>query len=279
MNYLCFNGNIMPAGQPVLQADNRSYRYGDGLFETMKLVQGNICLETYHWDRLFAGLQLLEFDIPGSFSPESLRAAILHLCGENKCLQLARVRLSVFRGNGGWNEPDNTVHYLVECQPLDEAVNRWNDKGLVTAIYPHARKSCDRYAGLKSANYLPYTMAARYARQQRLDECLVLNSHDRVADGTIANIFLVKNGSLLTPPVSEGCIKGTMRQYLLDTLQRSAYPIHETLITPAEVEAADELFLTNAIYGIRSVKQFNGKSYRNELTQTIHQEFLKTIGA
>ena len=101
MNFICLNGKFLPAGEAALHADNRGYRYGEALFETMKVSKGNIQLEVYHYERLFAGMQLLDFPAPPHFNREQITGKIKTLCEKNKCEELGRVRLSIFSGNGG----------------------------------------------------------------------------------------------------------------------------------------------------------------------------------
>lgn len=274
MNSICLNGKIVPGDEPVLMVDNRSYRYGDGLFETMKLVNKKIALEDYHFERLFSSLALMGFKIPSLVTAAKLQEQILLLCGKNKCESLARVRLSVFRGNGGIFESLDDFQYSIECQPLDESISRLNDNGLVIGIFPDARKSCDKFSTIKSANCLPYVMAARYAKENKLNECLVLNAQERIADSTIANIFLVKERKLITPPLSEGCVNGVMRRYLINNIK-----MEERAISESDLLDADEVFLTNAISGIRWVKNFRDKLYSNDQAKKIYKEFIQTISA
>ena len=272
MNFICLNGKILQADKPALMVDNKSYRYGDGLFETMKVTEKKISLGTYHFERFFSGLKQMDFETPTLFTQEKLEEKILLLCEKNKSAVLGRVRLSVFRGNGGVFEGNNDLHYVIECWPVDPSVNQLNENGFVIDVYPDARKSCDVFSNIKSANYLPYIMAARYAKENKLNECLVLNIHDRIADGTIANFFLVKDEEIMTPPLSEGCVNGVMRRWLMEQ-----YQVKETVLTIEDVLSADELFLTNAMYGIRWVKQFRNKMYNNLKTSKIHDEILKAI--
>ncbi|MEI9810285.1 MAG: aminotransferase class IV [Bacteroidota bacterium] len=268
MNHVCVNGKIQPASQPALPADNRGYRYGDGLFETMKLIGGKIILEKYHFERLFSGLKLLKFQIPSLFTAAKLRKEILALCKKNDCTPLARIRLSVSRGNGGLYDEIKGLQYLVECWPLSETVNQLNKNGLDIDIYPDAQKSCDVFCNLKSANYLPYVMAAQYAKANKLNDCLVNNVKGHIADATIANIFLVKNNLVITPSLSEACVGGVMRKYLLEKLRSlSNFEVREGVVTKNDLETFDEVFLTNAMYGIRWVKSCRNKVYTN--TQTV----------
>ncbi|MGN6294786.1 MAG: aminotransferase class IV [Chitinophagaceae bacterium] len=276
--HICFDGELIPAGQPVLAPDNKSYRYGDGLFETMKMVNGRIPLFSRHIQRLFGGLERLQFSIPSLLTPEKIQQEIISLCEKNKCSELARIRLSVSRGEGGIYEQGNDqLHYLIECSPANSAVNEWNEKGLVTGIYPDARKSADSFSGLKSANYLPYTMAARYAMQRQWNDCLVLNTVGFLADATIANIFIVKNNQLITPAANQGGVDGVMRKYLLEALSKAGYAVKETTLSIEEAMEADELFLTNALYGIRWVDRLAEKKYTQQLSLQIYQELVQTI--
>ncbi|NOT51030.1 MAG: hypothetical protein HOP10_07110 [Chitinophagaceae bacterium] len=272
MNYVSLNGKIQPGSEPVLLAGNRGYRYGDGLFETMKMVDGKIQLVNYHYERLLSGLSLLQFEIPKLFTPEKLQEEIITICRKNECEQLARTRLSVFRGNGGLYENNRSLQYLIECWSLNASVNKLNENGLVIDVYTGARKSCDQFSNLKSANFLPYSMAALYAKKNKLNDCLVLNTHDRICDSTIANLFWIKNGTIFTPALPEGCVNGVMRRHLLKELEMAGYNVKQTTAAITDIENADEIFLTNAINGIRWVKQFRESIYSNIKTVEIFNQ-------
>jgi branched-chain amino acid aminotransferase len=275
MNYINLNGKIQAGDQPALLVSNRGYRYGDGLFETIKLVNETILLEQYHFERLFAGLSMLRFDIPGLFTASMLSGQILDLSKKNGCEQGARVRLSVFRGNGGLNDEGKGLQYVIECWSLDESVNKLNDNGLVIDIYPGARKSCDSFPNLKSANFLPYSMAALYAKENKLNDCLLLNTNGNIADSTIANLFIIKNGIITTPALSEGCVNGVMRRYLLERLRAEelGFKFEESIITIDNLLQAEEVFLTNVIKGVRWVKQFRNKTYVNTISSLLAERF------
>jgi len=277
--FICLNGKILRAEDPVLLASNRGYRYGDALFETMKVASKNILLEAYHFERLFAGLRLLQFEVPKLLTREKLCKEVLLLAEKNHCGNLARIRLSVFRGNGGVYDEERTPQYLIECWPLNESLNRLNENGLIIDVFPAARKSCDSFSHLKSANYLPYTMAAIYAKANKLNDCLVLNTDGNIADATIANVFLIKEGVVITPGPDQGCVNGVMRRHLLEKMKDAGYSIQENPVSVSTLEEADEVFLTNAISGIRWVKQFREKVYSNNLTVEIYNRFIKTIPA
>ncbi|HYM93749.1 MAG TPA: aminotransferase class IV [Chitinophagaceae bacterium] len=277
MNKICLNGKIISGDRPVLMAGNRGFRYGDALFETMKIIKGNIPLEKFHFERLLKGLEYLKFEVSPSVNATKLAAEIIELCEENKCNQLARVRLTVFRGNGSLYEDSKETQYLIECRLLDDSVNELNQNDFLIDIYPDARKSCDKFSNLKTANYLPYVMAALYAKEKKLNECIILNANERICDATIANIFLVKNKTISTPSLSEGCVGGVMRKYLLKELNDAGYQTKEKPVTLKDIENADEVFLTNAINGIRRVSQFRNKIYSSAIAEEINNRFFKAI--
>ena len=269
--YFNYNGRFFADDETVLSKDNRSYRYGDGLFETMKLINGNILLEDYHFERLFLGLDVLKFNIPVHFTKQKIERVIKELGKKNECENSARIRLSVSRGSGGLYDCDNKFSYLIECWPLEQ--KGFNENGLIIDIFPDARKSIDIFSNLKSANYLPYVMAAIWAKENKLDDALILNQHDRICDSTIANVFWVKDNNVFTPPLSEGCVAGVMRKKILElATQNSDQLMQEAVLTQEILLQADEVFLTNATTGIRWVKKCQRKIYKNTISSKIFTE-------
>lgn len=278
-NYFNHNGKIISADLPAIPATDHSYRYGDGLFETMKAIDGEICLANLHFERLFSGLKILKISVPVFFTQEKITNEIATLCKKNNCYEKARVRLSVSRGSGGLYDCDDRFSYILECWPLTPTIGKWNENGLVIDIFPDALKSIDVYSNLKSSSYLPYAMAALWAKENKLNEALLLNSANRICDATTANIFWIKNKKIYTTSLSEGCVAGVMRQHILDFRLRTlpagrqvadlGLKLDETILTKDVLAAADEVFLTNAIHGIRWVKQCGGKMFTCEITQKI----------
>lgn len=275
--FISFNGKISAADQPVLLASNRGYRYGDGLFETLRLENGTILLKDLHFKRLMMGLQLLKFELPKLFSPGKMADEILQLAEKNQVRELGRVRLSVFRGNGGLYDADRGLQYLLECWPLPESFNHLNENGLVIDVFPDARKQVDAFSGLKSANFLPYNLAAIYAKEQKLNDCLLLNTQGTIADSTIANLFVVKDDRFISPGPEQGAVDGVMRKYLLGRLRSEGYTVEEGAVSMEDLVTATEVFLTNAIHGIKWVRQFGGANYTNQQAMEIYSRFIKTI--
>ncbi len=265
MKYICLDGNILPEDQPALHVTNRGYRYGDAVFETMRVKSGRIPLESFHFERLFDSLLRLGFDLPPYLNQPYLLKSVLHLCKQNDCLDAARVRLSLSRGNGNLSHPAQT-QFLVESMPVNPGIDLLNDDGFLVDIYPDAIKHHDRFSDIKSANYLPYVMASQFARLNKLDDALLLNTNYMLADASIANIFFVNNQKLYTPALTQGCIAGVMRRWLIEN-----YNAVETSVSIQDLLDADEVFLTNAVYGLRWVKQFREKTYSHSMISAIHE--------
>ena len=278
MNYFIYNGKLLPEGEAVISADNRGLRYGDGLFETMRINSGRVVFEDEHFNRLWNGMNVLGFDVPAHFTKELLIEKILLLAKKNGIDNSGRIRLTVMKGDGGLYDAVN-LHplYLIQCWPIADHIGKWNSNGLVVCIYDEVRKSCDVLSNLKHNNFLPYVMAAQYAKKHQANDALVLNDFGRIADTTIANIFIVKNDVIRTPHLKEGCIAGIMRESVIRHLQKNGWEIEEGEITPADVLDADEVFLTNSIQNIRWVQRIGDSVYQNDLTHKIYNSFLPTI--
>jgi branched-chain amino acid aminotransferase len=273
--YFCYNEKLFKTGKAVISADNRSFRYGDGFFETMKMIKGDIVLKEYHFDRLFSSLQLLKFERPVHFTVAYLLGQMNDLVLKNKHTEHARIRLMIFRGDGGLYDPENNLpHYIIQSWQLHPGSFSFNKKGLITGIYTNARKTCDDFSPIKTNNYMPYLMAALWAKENKLNDAFVLNNYNRIADATVANIFLMKDGKIKTPALSEGCINGVMRRYLLKVLQKENIPFEETMIEREELAEADEVFTTNAVQGIRWVKQCGKYNYSHEFSEYLYSKLL-----
>ena len=275
-HFFCYNDEFYPAGTSVIKPGNRSLRYGDGLFETMKMVNEKIINKDFHFERLFNGLQTLQFDIPKNFTASFLEKKLRETAEKNNHTNTTRMRLMIFRGNGGIFDPENLLpNYIIETWALPD--NYFNENGLIVDIFPGAKKSCDIFSNLKSNNYLPYVMAGLFAKKNKLNDCIVLNSFDRVCDSAIANVFIIKGNTIYTPPLTEGCVAGVMRRWLLEKFNDVKHPVIEKNISENDLLNADEIFLTNAISYLRWVAGFRGKNYSNKITRSIYDHIIQTI--
>jgi branched-chain amino acid aminotransferase len=273
--WLNINGDLVEEKNAVIRADNRAFRYGDGIFETMKVVMGNILLKELHFERLFRGMQVLQIRVKGLINAKILEEQVLRTISKNRLSGPVRARLTMYRGEGGLYEfAAADAGYIIQVWPLSSSNLLLNDNGQQLGLYEPVRKAMDTLSNLKSNNYLPYVMAALYTKENKLNDSIILNSEQRVCDSTVANVFWIRNETIYTPPLSEGCVAGVMRANLLQTLPAKGFNVQEKPAGVEELMEADELFLTNAVNGIRWVRQFKGKEYSCQLVAKIfHSTF------
>ncbi len=277
MEYFIFNGKLLKPESGIISAHSRGLRFGDGLFETIKSINGQVEFVDEHFARLWKGLQVLQFTIPKQFTPDYLEQEIQNLLKKNGHDKLARVRLTVFRGDGGlYDATDHKPNYLLQSWALPNETGTWNSNGLVVGIYRDVKKSCDILSNLKHNNFLPYAMAALHAKKEKWNDALLLNTEGRLCDTSIANIFLIKNEVVYTPALTEGCIAGVMRRNLLEKLTAANYKLVEGKVSVDELLDADEVFLTNSIYNMRWVQGIGDKRYSNAQAQKIYAAFFST---
>jgi branched-chain amino acid aminotransferase len=249
---------LLPADTPVVSVGSRAFRYGYGLFETMLMHEGRIRLEALHWERLRDGMKALGISAAPDFF-QKMQEAVRHTLRSNGHETLARLRLQVWPGTGGYTDAaDFNADFCIESFALPVSVLRLQEEGLVAGIASGIVKCADAFSHLKSCNALPYALAARQARASGWDEALLLNQHGRIADGSIANVFWMKAGKIFTPPLSEGCVAGVMRRHLLEYLPAAGYDVEEAVVAPEVLQSADGMFLSNALRGIRWVKDCAG---------------------
>lgn len=257
-SFLNYNGKILHANELLISPSNRSFRYGDGFFETIKVKQGEILLKNFHEDRILKSLHTLKFTMPKLFSVYKIFSQIEQLVVKNKQQDFARVRLTFFRGDGGLYDAENyNPNYVIQSYQLTQTLTELNTNGLVMGFYKDGIKAVDGFCNIKNNSFLPYTMAALWAKENKLNDAIVLNSKNTIADTTIANIFIVKNNEIFTPKLEDACIAGVTRNFLL----KNVPSIQQKSINEQDMLTADEVFVTNAIRGIQWVKQVANSMY------------------
>jgi branched-chain amino acid aminotransferase len=264
--FINFNGNLINPETPVATAFNRSLRYGDGLFETMYWDGEQLKFENYHFDRLFQGLDILQFDLSEGFERKFLSAEIRKLCLFNAKSQRARVRLNVFRQDSLFlNTTNNKPVFIIETADLPEL----DFQPIKISLFKSEKKSTGILSNLKTNNYLLNIVALQYASNNGFDDVLILNSRNNCCETSSSNIFMISDGIIFTPALSEGCVAGTKRRYLLEKLPALGFTVNETTVSLEALKTMDEIFLTNAIRQIRPVSRIDNRNYSISLTEKI----------
>lgn len=264
-----FNGQIAVEGIPIFFPSNRAFKYGDGLFESIRVFEGKMPFLAYHWQRLSLGIKLLRLNPPAHFTIKFFQAEIEKLTNAQGNW---RIRMTFWRtGTGLYTPSDHGIEFLIEATPLTSPVFELNAVGLTVGIYEDALLPCQSngtsLGSLKTVAALPYVVAAIFKTEKSWDDCLMKNTKDRLACASSANIFWVKNKVLATPSLQEGCIAGTMRQALLELSSKIGVKAIEKPFSMRALESANEVFITNAVQGIRWVREIKPfvRVYGNDL--------------
>ena len=272
INFYQFNDSTLKLSEQSVSIESRGLRYGEGVFETMKLINNSIPLYDFHMERFFSGMEVLQLKPPPFYNPQKIKKFIAELCRKNNCADSARVRLSCIGSNGGvWDKQDQFADIIIQSWKLPENYHELNSNGLVVDICEDIRKSTDLLSNLKSNNYLPYLYASNKGKELKVNDMILLNHLGHLVDSTIANVFIAKDGKIYTPPLKDGPVAGVMRRNLLNLIPAAGISVTEVSLTPQDLLEADELFLTNAMYGLRWVQRFREKIYTDRIAQKIYQ--------
>ena len=267
--YLVVNGNYLLASEPVFKVNNRAFAYGDGVFETIRVMNGKPLGLSAHFARLMAGLEALKIEIPHYFNQERIEEHMLQLLEKNGISKGGRVRFSVYRNTGGFYSPeDHELSYALTAEPLPSNLFQLNDTGIAIDSFLDIKKSINKLANLKLTNAQLYILASIDAQERKLGEGLILNDAGNIIEGSTSNIFLVSNGVLYTPSLSDGCVAGTMRMQIINMALAKEIKVYECNITPQRLLSADEVFLTNAIVGVKWVARYRSKRYYHKMASS-----------
>lgn len=271
--FINFNGDIIPAEQPVLTVANRGFKYGDGLFESMRLLKGKLMFAELHCERIRKGLKLLKMDSWSHVDTWFITEKVEELVRRNKTGPDARIRLTAFRnGEGLYNPTANNMAYVLEASKLTDSTYALNDKGLIIDVYDEITKPVNILSNLKTCNSLIYVLAGIFKNQNLLDEVIVLNNEGFLCESMSCNVFVVYDRKLYTPALNEGCIAGVMRQVIIKLAKENGIELVEAQISPDILNEADEVFLTNAARGIQWVMGYNSKRYFNEVSRFLNEK-------
>lgn len=255
--YAYFNNDFYQENDISFGFNNRSFRYGDGLFETIRVFDGEIPFLGFHFARLQKGLDILDLKLNKNF--EDLEAILLTLLAKNE-LKNGRLRLMVFRSGKGLYKPETSeAEIFIEVKPLASNQFALNEDGLNLGLFTDVPKIFSTVSILKTNNALPYILAANFACKNGFDECVLLNEKEKIADTIYSNIFVCKEDYIFLPPLADGAVAGTMQAIILELAEKESWKVHFTSLNESDILAADEVFLSNAIRGVQWVK-----SYKNE---------------
>lgn len=261
------NFNGMLSSEPQLAMPNRAFLYGDGVFETVKILDGKILFSEDHYFRLMSSMRVVRMEIPMNFTLEYFEEQILALASAKNITGSARARITVYRNAGGFYLPeDRSVSFLVEANPLENAAYQIEKQTYEVDLYKDFYITAQLLSSIKTTNKLLNITGSIYADENGLDNCLLLNDSKNVVEALQGNIFMLMGNKLITPPISEGCLNGVMRKQILALAAKMEnLEIIEEPISPFDLQKADELFITNVIKGIQPITKYRKKDYDTKL--------------
>ena len=255
-----FNGKIFPSDKAIFDSQNRSFLYGDALFETIRMSEGKMPFLGNHINRLLKGLYFFKYKVPKKYTTTFFQKEIIKIASKN-----TRIRITVFRSKGGLYTPkNNRPQFLISTSPLNSPNFSLNKKGLKIGLFNQLKLPCNPASNLKTCNSLLYTLAGLNRQEQNLDEVILLNENDRISETSSSNIFLIKKNIITTPSLSEGCVAGTMRKTILEIASEKKYIIQETSTKISQLQKFEEIWLSNAISGIKWVVKINQNIYQKD---------------
>lgn len=258
-----------------LPFDNRGFRYGDAIFETLRVVAGEICFWEDHYFRMMAGMRILRMPIPLHFTPDFFRMAVERLSDRSD----ARVRISLFReAQGRYTPQGDAVGYLIEAEPLDPPAYTLSRERCEVTLFKDFYVQQGLLSNIKSTNRALNVVAGIFARENAYDNCLLLNDAKRLVGAVNGNVFLIAGDRLITPAAEQGCIKGVFRKNLLRLVEaQGLFEVDLRALSPFELVEAEEAFITNVISGITPITHYREKRFAVQKTEQLLARFNASI--
>ncbi|PWA06384.1 aminotransferase class IV [Flavobacterium laiguense] len=273
-----FNGTLVSEDANTV-AQNRGFLYGDAVFETVKIVNSKILFLEDHYFRLMSSMRVIRMEIPMNFTMESLEEQIVSLVKNNGLESSARARITIYRNEGGYYLPqNNTVSFFIQAVLVESALYALDGKEYEVDLYKDFYVTKHLLSSIKTTNRLINVTGSIYASENGLDNCILLNDSKNVVEVLQGNIFMLKGNVLTTPPVSEGCLNGVMRKQILKIAQKlEGIEVVEEIISPFDIQKADELFVTNVIKGVQPITKYRKKEFSIELSKALVAELNSLI--
>ncbi|KAF2330222.1 aminotransferase class IV [Flavobacterium daemonense] len=272
-----FNGNI--AQEENILTQNRAFLYGDGVFETVKILNNKILFLEDHYFRLMASMRVVRMEIPMNFTMEYFEEQVLKLVQEKNISASARARITVFRNDGGLYLPKtNEVSFLIHATPLENTLYSINSAVYEVDLYKDFYVTKQLLSSIKTTNKMINVTGSIFAHENGLANCILVNDSKNVVEALQGNLFMLTGKKLVTPPISEGCLNGIMRKQILALAKKiEGIEISEEIISPFDLQKADELFLTNVITGIQPITKYRKKEFTSNLAHLLVQRLNDSI--
>lgn len=252
-----------------IEVSDRGFQYGDGVFETLAVADGKPLFLQQHLARLFKGCQVLRIPAP---DPRILLAEARQLAATT---DNAVLKLMITRGSGGrgYRQPVSiSPTRVLSLHPSPQYPSAYQSEGVTLRFCAQRLATSPALAGIKHMNRLEQVLARAEWDDDAIQEGLMLDYQGYVIEGTMSNLFVVKDGALLTPEL-DGCgIKGILREMVIESAVAHNIGVSEKQLDQQSVLLADEMFVTNSVIGIWPVKQLDEQCFKvGRITRRMQQ--------
>ncbi len=274
--YILHNDEIHDASDRVLAAGQIGLLSGWGVFSTLHVCDGVLFAWERHWARMKKDAALLRVPMPAD--PEEVRRNLLKLVEANGAYN-ATLRVDIVRNQGGVFEGPPTGR-LSDVVAFTANLKNWG-VGVNLSYVKQGRHAASMFAGTKILSWAMNLTWVEEAHEKGFDEVILLNERGEVSECTSANIFIAQGSHVWTPPLSSGCLPGVTRDILLKEIHAADYEIGEKTLTPAEVEQADDVFITSTTRVLLPVleidgRKVGGKGGSQKVLQPAFEKFVET---
>lgn len=265
-----YNGEIL-SSDLNLSNSNRAFLYGDGVFETLKVVNNKVLFIEDHYFRLMASMRIVRMQIPNNFTLEYMEEHIVNTAKASNCSDAARVRFTVFRNDGGYYLPETrSVSFIIQASPINEVKYSFSDAPYEVDLYKDFFITKQLLSTIKTTNKMINVTGSIFADENDLQNCILLNNEKNVVEALNGNLFMLMGDKLITPTIEDGCLNGIMRKQILGIAKKiKTIEVLEATISPFDLQKADELFITNVIAGIQPITKYRKKEYKTDLSREL----------
>ncbi len=272
--FLLHNDEIRDAGDRAVSPGQVGFMNGWGVFSTIRVEDGVLFAWERHWARMQGDAARMRVPFPDR--PQWLEERLYRLIDANRALR-STLRVVIVRNRGGMFEGpalDRAFDTVAFTAPL----NNWGD-AVKLGVVPHGRHAASEFAGTKYISWSENLTRYERAHEQGFDEVVLLNERGEVAECTSANIFIVKNEQVFTPPLASGCLPGVTRALLLEEIRVPGIGISEKILLTADLESADEIFITSTTRDLMPVESVAGLKLNRSKTGTVRDRLQQAFSA
>jgi branched-chain amino acid aminotransferase len=273
INYIFFNGKIIPDTDRCISSGDRGFLYGDGIFETLRSYKGVPFKLADHLERMRCSAEKLK--IPPVYSNAEISESITKLLEKNS-VRDAYIRITLSRGEGGSGlqmSDGLRSTILIQAKPFKPYDEKLYNEGMCLSVSGHRRSTTSPICSHKTTNLLTSILLKEEAGSKSAHDSIVLNTDGDVAECIVSNIFMVKDVSVVTPSLDTNILPGITRSTVLDICQNSGIPVSEESFKIETLIKADEVFITNSLMEIMPVSVIEdnkiGKVTPGEITQQL----------